>query len=314
MIDVEPTNGNKSSLGRAIGCMAKSLPVLLLAFFLLTGAVWLAFRYLVPQEEATMETAKAVDSTPPGSGGGSASPPAGKSEEVPEEAIADSEGADPTTLPAKEEVEASILAYERQLKEQGVAAAERGRLVREKYGPQAEALGILIGGLPAAGEAEPEAGTQPAPLPTDGGYTSTVERNGGQGGGYQKSRGDLSAAGTDLRYELIFQEAGGQLHYRFFLLPFDKQADRLFKQGESYLTLRLTQSSQGKMLPADGPQPLPLAEMVAFERDGRPAGWVVRGILPAGMPVDEIDLVRVGWNFDDRLEGWLKELKQLRAR
>lgn len=137
----------------------------------------------------------------------------------------------------------------------------------------------------------------------------------GQSGDYMKSRGNFKTSGSDLTYELIYQEAGGQLHYRFFLVPYDSQVNKMFQADKGELSLVFADAKGDRILPADEVLSLPLSKMNAFEAQGKISGWVARGIIPIGEKnLEEVASIKLGWDFDEALGDLLKDVAKSRGR
>lgn len=126
---------------------------------------------------------------------------------------------------------------------------------------------------------------------------------------YHVWKGNFETSGSKLRFEVIYQEAAGQLQYRFFLMPYDAEAARLFKANRGNLYLSFHNSNGEVLLPAEGPIDIPLTKMTAYEAHGQVGGWVARDMAPLnGRSIAEFQTVRVAWDFDSELTDTLKEL------
>lgn len=146
-----------------------------------------------------------------------------------------------------------------------------------------------------------------------GSSTGSATAGGGQNR-YQIWRGDFSTSGSDLEFEVIFQEAGGQLQFRCFVMPYDAQTAKLFLADKGDFLLSFSDIAGQRLVPSDNELPIPLTKMTAFEANGQVAGWVARGMIPLeGQKIGDLKSVRLGWDFDKELGDWLKELKQTRS-
>lgn len=148
-----------------------------------------------------------------------------------------------------------------------------------------------------------------------GGSVGGVAATSGQSRNYMKSRGDFKTSGSDLTYEIIYQEAGGQLHYRFFLIPYHPQVNKMFQADKGELTVVFADAQGARLLPVDDALILPLSKMTAFEAQGKISGWVARGIVPIGeRNLDEVNSIKIGWDFDQALGDLLQDLAKTRRR
>lgn len=177
----------------------------------------------------------------------------------------------------------------------GAAAGGRGS-DQEGSGPGSAAEASLRGG--SRGDSE-----------------GAVAVSAGQSRNYMKSRGNFKTAGSDLTYELIYQESGGQLHYRFFLVPYDSQVNKMFQADKGELSLVFAGAQGERLLPVEEALSLPLSTMTAFEARGEVSGWVARGIIPIGeQNLNEVTSIKLGWDFDEALGDLLKDVTKNRAR
>ena len=128
-------------------------------------------------------------------------------------------------------------------------------------------------------------------------------------------RGDLATSSSDLRYEIVYQEVGGQIQYRCFLLPYDTQTARLLRldKGDFFLSYH---SAAGKALvPREEAHRIPLNKMAPFKSGDKPAGWVNRGVISLdGQTFADLKTVKLAWDFDPEFGEWLKTLKKSRKR
>ncbi len=130
---------------------------------------------------------------------------------------------------------------------------------------------------------------------------------------YRRWRGNLSTSGSDLTFEIIFQESGGQLQYRCFVQPYDTQTAQLFRADKGDFLLSFADTRGQRLIPFADELELPLTQMTAFENQGRVAGWVTRGMISLeGKTLSELQSVKLGWNLDKDLSDWLKHLPQTR--
>lgn len=146
-----------------------------------------------------------------------------------------------------------------------------------------------------------------------GSSTGTVKAI-GQGNDYFIWKGDLATAGSDLRFEVVFKEAGGQLQYRCFLMPYDIDTSKFFRADKGDLRVSFHSEDDKRLVPKDKKAlSIPLTKMTAFESKGQVAGWVARGLVPLeGQDFSAIKGVALGWDFDEELGDWLKELSESR--
>ncbi|WP_411846315.1 hypothetical protein AAFN60_01230 [Roseibacillus persicicus] len=235
---------------------------------------------------------------------------------------------------------------------EGKSPEERNKLLKEKFGhleenrPESgteddEGLAAVLdeSGNLAAGAGGADALVDPSKLGGDSesgelpafpqGADEMVAEATRRGGSYGSSTGaasqeenksymiwrsDLSTAGSDLECEIIFQETGGQLHFRLFLLPYDSSTSKLFRAGKGDFLVSFIDSEGKRLVPTDENFKLPLNKMTAFESAGMVSGWVTRGIIPLNeVQPESIHSVRLGWDLDPDLSDWLKELKLTRG-
>lgn len=234
---------------------------------------------------------------------------------------------------------------------EGKSPEERNRLLKEKFGhleenrpesgsgegvdfAQAAGGGGAGGGSAAGGQAGGQ-DRQGGELPEfgeggKGGERSGIKREprGGSFGSstgtavavspqsrYQRWRGDFSTSGSDLEFEVIYQEAGGQLQFRCFVMPYDARTAKLFRRDKGDFLLSFHDEAGERLVPAKGELSVPLTKMTAFEAGGKVSGWVARGMIPLeGRQLSDLKTVRLGWDFDQELSDWLKQLKAGRGK
>lgn len=132
---------------------------------------------------------------------------------------------------------------------------------------------------------------------------------------YQRWRGDFSTSGSDLEFEVIYQEAGGQLQFRCFVMPYDAQTAKLFSADKGDFLLSFRDEDGQRLVPAEGDLAIPLTQLTAFEAQGKVTGWVARGMIPLNsQELSNLKSVKLGWDFDKDLGDWLKELKTSRGK
>ena len=117
-----------------------------------------------------------------------------------------------------------------------------------------------------------------------------------------------------MEFEIIYQEAGGQLQFRCFVLPYDTQTARLFAAAKGDLLLSF-RDNRGKLLvPEKSELVIGLTKMTPFESKGKVLGWVARGAIPLDEhELSDLKSVKLGWDFDPELGDWLKQLKTRRG-
>lgn len=132
---------------------------------------------------------------------------------------------------------------------------------------------------------------------------------------YLRWRGDFATSGSDLEFEIIYQEAGGQLQFRCFVMPYDSQTAQLFRGDKGDFLLSFHSAEGRQMVPPEGAVRIPLTKLTAFENGGEVSGWVARGMIPLGAEqVANLQTVKLAWDFDKELADWLKALKGSRSR
>ena len=118
-----------------------------------------------------------------------------------------------------------------------------------------------------------------------------------------------------MEFEVIYQEAGGQLQFRCFVMPYDSQTARLFQAGKGDFLLSFRDQNGKVLAPLNGELPIALTKLTAFEAQGKVSGWVARGTIPLDdHKVSDLKSVRLGWDFDKDLSDWLKQLKSTREK
>ena len=131
---------------------------------------------------------------------------------------------------------------------------------------------------------------------------------------YHRWRGDFKTSGSDLEFEVIYQETGGQLQFRCFVMPYDSQTARLFRADKGDFLLSFRDKSGKRLVPKTDDLAIPLTKMTAFESRGKVMGWVARGAIPLEkQKLSELKSVKLGWDFDKELGDWLKALKKTRG-
>lgn len=179
----------------------------------------------------------------------------------------------------------------------------------------AEAVQGARDGDGATGPAGKTPGERPRRGGSHGGSEGGVATTSGQSRSYMKSRGDFKTSGSDLTYEIIYQEVGSQLHYRFFLIPYDPQVNKMFQADKGELTVVFADAEGARLLPVEEALILPLSKMTAFEAQGVVSGWVARGIIPIGdRNLAEVNSIKIGWDFDQALGDLLQDLAKNRGR
>jgi hypothetical protein len=147
-----------------------------------------------------------------------------------------------------------------------------------------------------------------------GSSTGSAQAGGAQNQ-YQRWRGDFSTSGSDLEFEIIYQESGGQLQFRCFVMPYDSQTAKLFQADKGDFLLSFYDGNGKRLVPTQSPLSVPLTKLTAFEAGGKVSGWVARGMIPLGeTQFSDLKAVRLGWDFDKDLGQWLKEIKANRGK
>lgn len=301
LIDVEPEDGENSRLSKLAGCLRRLLPVAVAALLLLT-ILMAAVIFLWGDEHQ--------DGAANGSG---------------------PQTAEQTGLAGMMEK------VKRAVKGDPAAKAEAKETVTSKGG--ADELANLTGAKDQSlGESSQPLGDQSEHSEenklesTSGqkakGTVSSSPRRGGSFGSsigeasvtgaanqYLRWRGDFATSGSDLEFEIIYQEAGGQLQFRCFVMPYDSQTAQLFRGDKGDFLLSFHSAEGRQMVPPEGAVRIPLTKLTAFENGGEVSGWVARGMIPLGAEqVANLQTVKLAWDFDKELADWLKALKGSRSR
>lgn len=315
LIDVEPEDGENSRLSKLAGCLGRLLPLAVGALVLLI--VLMAATILMwgdhsqegaaggSEPETTEKTGLAgmMDKVKRAVKGD----PAPKEKTETAEATVTGEGG--SGDPMKQAVNESIDLAD-SIGAEGKSPEERNRLIKEKFGHLEEDKPESAGGQ----------GTD--------GIIRTSSRRGGSFGSsigeasvtgaanqYQRWRGDFATSGSDLEFEIIYQEAGGQLQFRCFVMPYDSQTAQLFRGDKGDFLLSFHSAEGRQMVPPEGAVRIPLTKLTAFENGGEVSGWVARGMIPLGAEqVANLQTVKLAWDFDKELADWLKALKGSRSR
>lgn len=326
LIDVDPEDEKMSKLAGCAGCLTRALPVF--TGLLLLVVVGLGVTYFIlggdlrdkelAAEQAAGEDGKSTEPEKKGFLEKIKSAVKGEKEVKEEEVLADSgEGAQAES--GTDAVEGAVEKSEalaEAVGAEGKSPEERNQLLKEKFGhleedgdPAPDAADDLPGFPDEAAEETGEANRRGGSFGSSTGVASQEDNK-----PYMIWRSDLSTAGSDLECEIIFQETGGQLHFRLFLLPYDSSTSKWFRSGKGDFLVSFTDGQGQRLIPAKEDFLLPLSKMTAFENRGKVAGWVSRGIIPMdGVEPADLSSVRLGWDFDPDLSAWLKELKLSRG-
>ena len=326
LIDIESADGENSRMAGCVGCFAKLLPMgvgLLFLLFVLMVAAWFIWGDdLRSGEEVAGGTISEVVEEKKGVAGFLDKVKRAVKGGSQENDLVSSEGGEVAGAGTAAGAVGKSTALSEAVGVEAKSPEERNKMLEEKFGHLAEENATGVNNQVAPTDA---AGSSSSAKLPDGIVVQTTRRGGSFGSAtgtatkgegerqYMIWRHDFSTSGSDLEFEIIFQEAGGQLHFRCFVLPYDAQTARLFRGDKGDLNLSFTTGSGEKLLPEDGVFSLPLTKMTAFEANGQVAGWVARGQLPLNtQKYTDLKSVRLGWDFDEELGDWLKELSDIR--
>ena len=183
------------------------------------------------------------------------------------------------------------------------------------------------GGLSPLPDVEPDSSARQGLKSGDIVYSQSLPRRGGsfgllhssyvelgqKGKSFKVWKSNLATAGSDLRIQVVFAANGGQIAYRVFLLPYDGSTHNLLKNDNGEFLLSFSNGDNKQLLPTQGNLYLPLSKMEPFQRDGKVAGWVMRGTTALGdASFDELTKVKMGWDFSPYLGDHLRDLKRNR--
>lgn len=307
LIDVEPAD-SKSKPSGCGGCLGKLIPVvagLLLLLIVLMGlAVFMWGKDSESKDESAGAGVESVEVEKKGVAGllekVKRAVKGEKSTPVTGGASAGSDASSGEVVPNKANEKASE-EEDKMLK---------GKASGQEEGEVAESNGQEVNS--GEGEAQPKA------IKRRGGSFGSSTGSaiaGGANGSYQIWRGNFSTSGSDLEFEIIYKEAGGQLQFRCFVMPYDSQTAKFFRSDKGDLFLSFNDQNAKQLVPAGQAFPLPLTKMTAFESKGQVLGWVARGIIPLdSQEISSLDSAKLAWDFDKELGDWLKELKKNRGR
>lgn len=125
---------------------------------------------------------------------------------------------------------------------------------------------------------------------------------------YEIVRGSFDDFGGRLKHEVIFQEHEDHLHYRLFVYPYHEDVALHFAQGQGSLFVLFVDGKGARVAPSAGKLSIPLGDLVPFEVEGVPTGWVVSEVLPLEDGEMAVGGVRVTKYFDPELHKLLLDL------
>lgn len=170
-----------------------------------------------------------------------------------------------------------------------------------------DAVPAAVAESPAAAAPATEASTAPS---FDGPSVESAVTTTSRGDvNFMVAKGSFAGSGTQLSYEVVYQAYGEGVGYRCFLLPYDARVNRLFQANKGQLGLTFLDGTGQQLLPAQGVKLVPLAEMLAYENQGAPAGWMNRGVVPLnGVAIADIQSVKVSWQLEEELATLLQQI------
>ena len=280
LIDIEPEGDGKSTAVGCVGCLSNLIPVLVV--FLVVALIAMGVGWLIWGKDLREKGEELVGK-------------AGSAEKAGEAGAATAEGAGGQAEVSKAAQDGSgdgIVQIEVEGTGDGSVSSAQ----------DAEGVEVVAGGSSRRGG-------------TFGSSTGTPKA-GGVNNQYEVWAGDFATAGSDLRFEMIFQGAGDQLQFRCFVMPYDVQTARYFRGDKGDLLLSFHSLTGEPLVPGEGNVvTLPLSKMTAFESRGEIAGWVTRGTIPLnGNEFSDLKSVKLAWDFDQDLGVWLKDLKKNRGK
>ena len=307
LIDVEPED-NGNSRGGCMGCFGRSIPFVVGFLLLLIILMVVAFFVWGSGLEGLQKGAEGAEGAKQEEKTGIAGMVEKVKRTVKGEKTTPAEGEpDGDAVQKGSELAHSIEGEEKSLE-------ERNRLLKEKFGHLEENGSKDSAGGPGQGGEVAEVFEKREPRGGSFGSSTGSAVAGGKQGLYQRWRGNFSTSGSDLEFEVIYQEAGGQLQFRCFVMPYDSQTAKLFRGDKGDLLLSFSDNNGQQLVPAKQALPIPLTKLTAFEAGGRVSGWVARGMVPLeGHEVTQLKAVKLGWDFDKELSDWLKDLKKSRG-
>jgi len=327
LIDVDPAEDDAKPKGGCFGCLLRLLPIVTIFLVLLCGALLAAgyFWGRSPEEQASGKTGfagvmekivgvvkgggeqpseQAVRVGAPGGSGGNANATTSGGQTPAEGESALGNAATAATSGVGGETGA---ASQSSAGNNGVSSTD-----------EADDAGAQTGNQGSAANAASDS-SSPSPSGRGGsvgGAEGAIEvTTDSQSRRYIKSRGTLATSGSNLTYEIIYQESGGQLHYRLFVMPYDSLVDKMFQANKGEFTMVFANAERQRLLPVDGAHVVGLSSLTAFEARGQVAGWVTRGIIPlSGRNMSDVHSFRLGWDLDQDLGDLLKDLGGQRPR